>query len=88
VRDARKLLVSPVEQQRHSRTILDIRCVHLRSKNQSTGVDEDVAFSAIDALGSVVAADAVDTRGANRLPVDDASTRFRVASNSRAELLA
>jgi hypothetical protein len=86
--DARKLLVSAFQQQRHGSAILNIRRVHPGSKYQATRIDEDMAFAPIDTFGPVVAADAADTSGSNRLAVDDASTRFRVASSTRAELLA
>ena len=86
--DARKLLVSAFQQQRHGSAILNIRRVHPGSKNQATRIDQDMAFAPIDTFGTVVAADAADTGGSNRLTVDDASTRLRVASSTRAELLA
>ena len=74
-------------QQRHGSAILNIRRVHPGSKNQATRIDEDMAFAPIDTFGTVVAADAADTSGSNRLAVDDASTWLRVASSTRAELL-
>ena len=86
--DARKLLVSAFQQQRHGSAILNIRRVHPGSENQATRIDEDMAFAPIDTFGTVVAADAADTSGSNRLAVDDASTWLRVASSTRAELLA
>jgi hypothetical protein len=88
VLEARELIVGAFEQQRHGRAILNVRGVHLRTKNEATGIDEYVAFSTIDAFGSVVATDAPDTCGANRLAVDDAGARLRVAPDSRSELLA
>src|SRR5215469_1431577 len=86
MRDARKLLVGAFQQQRYRSAILNIRSVHLGSKNETTGIDEDVAFSAIDAFGPIVAADAADASRSNRLAVDDAGARLRVAPDTRAEL--
>ena len=88
VGDARKLLVSAVEQQRHGRTILNICRVHLGSKDEATSIDENVAFAAVDTLGTIVAADAADASGSNRLAIDDARARLRVASHVCAELVA
>ena len=50
--------------------------------------DKNVAFAAVDAFGTIVAADTADASGANRLAIDDRSTRRRVAAHAYAELLA
>ena len=85
---ARELVVRTLQQQRYAGTILNVRGVYLGSKNQATGIDEDVAFAPIDAFGTIVASDAADAGGSNRLAVDNASTRLRVAPDTHAELLA
>jgi hypothetical protein len=51
-------------------------------------MDQDVAFAAIDALGAVVPTYAADAGRSNRLVIDDASTRLRVAPDTGTELLA
>jgi hypothetical protein len=56
--DARELLVGAVKQQRDAGPILDIGSVHFGSKNQATGIDQDVPFAAIDAFSAVIPADA------------------------------
>ena len=85
--DTRKLLVSAFQQQGNGGAILNVRGVHVRSKNEATSIDQNVAFAAIDAFGAVVPADAADARGSNRLAVDDASARLRVAADTDAKLL-
>ena len=86
--DARELLVCAVQQQRHRRAILNVRRVHLGSENQATGIDQDVPFATVDAFGTVIATNAADTRRSNRLAVDDAGARLRIAADTGAELLA
>ena len=54
--------------------------LHPGSKDQATGIDQDVTFATIDAFGAIVAADAADTGRSDRLAVDDAGTRLRVAT--------
>ena len=46
VSDAGKLLVSAVEQERDAGPILNIRGVHLRSKDEAASIDENVALIA------------------------------------------
>ena len=86
--EARKLIVSALQQQRHGCAILNIRGVHLCTKYETTRIDEDVAFAPIDALGAIVASDTADACRSNRLAVDDASTRLGMAPDPHAELLA
>lgn len=88
VSDARKLLVSTVKKQGDTGAILDVCSVHFGTKDEATSVDENVAFAAVDALGTIVAANTADTSGSNRLAIDDRSTRLRVAADAYAELLA
>ena len=87
VSDAGKLLVSAVEQERDAGPILNIRGVHLRSKDEAASIDENVAFAAVDTLGTIVAAHAADASASNRLAIDDRSARLRVATDAYAELL-
>ena len=88
VGDARKLVVGAFQQQWDAGAILNVCRMHPGSKNQATGIDEDVAFAAIDAFGTVVATNTADTSGPNGLAVDDASARLGVAPDTGAELLA
>jgi hypothetical protein len=84
----RKLLVSAVEQQRYAGAILDVCCVHFGTKDEAASVDENVAFAAVDAFGTIVAADTADASGSDRLAIDDRRTWLRVAADADAELLA
>src|SRR5690348_8799018 len=86
--DTRKLLVSAVEQQWHPRAILDIGCVHFGAHYEAARIDQDMAFAAIDALGSIVATDAASASRPYRLAVDNAGARLGLPPDSRAELLA
>ena len=86
--DARELLVSTLEQQRHPRAVLDIGSVHFGAQHEAATIDQDVAFAAIDALGPIVATDAADPSRAYGLAVDNAGARVGVASDAGAELLA
>jgi hypothetical protein len=87
VSDSGELVVSTIQQQRYTSAILHIRRVHFGTKDQATGIDEDVAFAAIDAFGAIVATDAANASCANRLTIDDRSARLRVAADAHAELL-
>jgi len=87
VPEARELIVSTSQQQRHSRAILNVRGVHPRTKHEATSIDEDVAFAPIDAFGAIVASHAADAGRPYRLAVDDASTRLGVAPNPHPELV-
>jgi hypothetical protein len=58
--DARELLASTLEQQRHPGAVLDIGSVHFGSQHEAAAIDQDVAFAAINALGPIVATDAAD----------------------------
>jgi hypothetical protein len=87
VSDAGKLFVSAVEQQRHAGPILNIRGVHHRSKDEATSIGENVAFAAVDTLGTIVAPEAAHASGSDPLAVDDRSARLRVATDAYAELL-
>src|SRR5579864_1143094 len=84
---AGKLLVSAVEQQGNASAILDVCCVHFGTKDEATSIDENVAFAAVDAFGTIVAPNTADASGSNRLAIDDRSTRLRVAANPYTELL-
>src|SRR5215213_6822435 len=86
--DARELLVSTLEQQRHPRAVLDIGSVHFGAQHEAATIDQDVAFAAIDALGPIVATDAANPSRADGLAVDNTGARMGVASDAGAELLA
>jgi hypothetical protein len=86
--DARELLVSTLEQQRHRRAVLDIGSVHFGAQHEAATIDQDVAFAAIDALGPIVATDAPNPSRAYGLAVDNTGARVGVASDAGAELLA
>jgi len=85
--DTGKLLVSAVEQQGNAGAILDVCCVHFGTNDKATSVDENVAFAAVDAFGTIVAGDTADASGSNRLAIGDRSTWLRVAADANAELL-
>ena len=88
VLDAGEVIGDSLQQQGHGSAILNISRVHFRSQHEPLAIYENVAFAAIDAFGAIVAAYAADPGRPYRLTVDDASARLRVASNTRAELLA
>ena len=58
--EARELLVSTIQQQRHGGAILHVGGVHPGSENQTTGIDQEMPLAAVDALGAIVAADTTD----------------------------
>jgi hypothetical protein len=88
VLDAGEMIGNSLEQQGHGSAILNIRRVHFCPQHKAQAVDQDVALAAIDAFGAIVAADAANPGRPDRLTVDDAGARLRVAPNTRAELLA
>jgi len=88
VLDAREVFRHSVQQQWHGGAVLNIGRVYLGAQHQAATIDQHVALAAIDAFGAVVATNAADAGRANRLAIDDACTRLRVAPDSRAELLA
>lgn len=85
--DARELMVGTVQQQRHASAILNIGGVHFCAQDQAASIDQDVTLATIDPFGTVVAADSANAGRANRLAIDDGSTRLRVAADTDAELL-
>ena len=85
--EARELLICAFQQQWHAGAVLNVRCVHFGAKNEATGIDEDVTFAAIDTFGTVVSSYAANTSCANRLAIDDRSTRLRIAADAHAQLL-
>ena len=87
VLDAGEVIGNSLQQQGHGSAILNVRRVHLRSQHEPLAIYENVALAAIDAFGAIVATYAADPGRPDRLTVDDASGRLRVASNTRAELL-
>jgi len=86
--DTRKLLVGALQQQRHTRAILDIGSVHFGAQHETASIDEDVAFAAVDALGAIVATYAADASRPYGLAVDNAGARVGIAADAGAELLA
>jgi hypothetical protein len=68
--DARELAVR-VEQERNGSQILVVRRVHFRAQNETTGIDEDVAFAANDSFPTVIAADAAGASWANGVAIND-----------------
>lgn len=85
--EGRELVVGAVQQQRHAGAVLNVGRVHLGPKDQATGIDQDVAFAAIDTLRAIVAANAANPGRSDRLAIDDARTRLRVAPDPQSELL-
>ena len=85
--EARELVVSTLEQQRHARAVLDIGSVHFGAQHKAPSIDQDMAFAAIDALGAIVATDAADPSRAYGLAVDNAGGGVGVAPDGDAELL-
>src|SRR4030095_6260442 len=85
--DARELIVGTVQQQRHPSAILNVGGVHSSTQDQAAGIDQDVTLAAIDTFGSIVAAYAANAGRANRLAINDRSTRLRIAADTDAELL-
>ena len=71
-----------------TRAILDIGSVHSGAQYQAVRIDQDMAFAAIDALGSIVAMNAANARRPYGLAVDKAGAGVGVASDPGAELLA
>jgi hypothetical protein len=62
--------------------------VHLRAQHQAAGVDQDVPLAPVNAFGTIVATNAANTGCPDRLAVDDACARLRLAANADAEVLA
>ncbi len=88
VLDAGEVIGNSLQQQGHGSAILNVRRVYFCSQHQALAIYENVALAAIDAFGAIVAAYAADPGRPDRLTVDDASGRLRVAPNAHAELLA
>src|SRR5438552_1417985 len=74
--DTRKLLVSTLEQQRHARAILYVGSVHFGAQYEAARIDQDMAFAATEALGSILATDAANASCPYRLAVDNAGARL------------
>jgi len=87
VLDPWELIVGTVQQQRDTSTILNVVGVHLGAQDQATGIDQDVAFAAIHAFGTVVAAYATHASCPDGLAVDDRRARLGVAADTGAQLL-
>jgi hypothetical protein len=88
VLDPWELIVGIVQQQRDTSAILNVRGVHLCAQDQAAGIDQDVAFAAVHALGAIVATDTTHACCPDRLTVDDRRTRLGLSPDAGAELLA
>jgi hypothetical protein len=76
------------QQQGHASAVLNVSRVHFCPQHKDQAVHQDVPLTAIDAFGAIVAADAADASRSDRLTVDNARARLRVAANARADLVA
>jgi hypothetical protein len=74
--NARELVVSSFQEQRHGRTVLNVGRVHFGTQYQAARIDRNVALAAIDAFGAVIAPDTADAGGPGGLAIDDPSTRL------------
>jgi hypothetical protein len=86
---ARELYLCPLKEQLDPVLVHDVGSVYLSSEHHTLGIHEQVEFSALYLLATVVSSLLSSYTGAlDRLAIDDASTRLRITTHTNPHPLA